>query len=95
MVSGPHGKAITPGPGQAEQGPSAEVLIEDGGIQVHGTDVGPVEDPLGQPVAGLVRGGLLAAGLQPLRKVHDLLDTSLLHRVGEVGPADTAYRGCD
>ena len=77
---------------------------------MHGADVGPVEDLLDQPVAGLVRGGLLATLLQPLRQVHDLLDTgracrggerrggveqALLHRIGEVGPADTAHRGRD
>jgi hypothetical protein len=31
----------------------------DCGIEMHGADVGPVEDPLGQPVAGLMRGGLV------------------------------------
>ncbi len=73
-------------------------------------NVGPVEDLLGQPVADLVGGGLLSTWLQPLRQVHHLLDTggtcgggesrggfeqALLHRIREVGPADTAHRGRD
>ena len=58
-------------------------------------------------MTGLVGRGLFAGRLQPLRQIHHLLDTgqarsggerrggleqSLLHRIGEIGPADTVQR---
>ena len=47
---------------QGGLGQGAQVLVEDGGVQVHRTDLRPVEELFDEPVPGLVRGGVMTVG---------------------------------